>query len=185
MPLVPRYLRTPVILLVAGACALLALCGGLAPASAEAGCKYSRKNPDDIRGKEARQAISCLVNKKRNEHGRGDYSNDGRLASAADNHSEVMARKSCFSHQCSGEPSLAQRIRNSGYLSGARSWSYGENIAHGSGGNGEPYSIVKSWMNSSAHRAAILSGTFKEMGVGYEDRGKHGYYTVDFGFRRG
>ena len=39
-------------------------------------------------------------------------------------------------------------------------------------------------MNSPPHRAAILSGTYKEMGVGFEKRGDKGYYTIDFGLRR-
>ena len=189
MPHPLRQNNVPVFaLLLAGACALLALLGGLSPASAEAGCRYSHANPHQLTGKEARKSISCLLNKERDRNGRGDYSNDGRLTEAANRHSGTMAKKHCFAHQCSGERSLLGRLQNVNYIEpGLRRYAYGENIAHGRGERGSPRKVVSSWMNASGHRSAILSGTFKEMGVGYEESGggSHAYYTVDFGMRRG
>ncbi len=186
MPNALRDVPTFVVLLVAGACAALMLLGGVNPADAQAGCKYSHAKPEDLNDKEAKQAISCLVNKERNQRGRGDFSSDGRLSDAADKHSDVMAKKSCFSHQCPGERSLLGRLQSVNYIVGGLTrWAYGENIASGEDGRGSPRSIVNSWMNSSAHRAGILSGTFKEMGVGYASRGDRGYFTTDFGLRRG
>ncbi len=164
---------------------MLVLLGALSPASAEAGCKYSRAKPDSLSLREAKRAIGCLVNKERRQRGKGGFRSDGRLANAAEKHSNVMARKGCFSHQCPGERSLLGRLQGVGYIvRGLRSWSYGENIAHGEGGHGTPKSVVNSWMNSGPHRAAILSSTFKELGVGFERRGDRGYFTADFGLRR-
>ena len=45
------------------------------------------------------------------------------------------------------------------------------------------------WMDSSGHRANILDGRFREVGIGTYTgtyKGKKGYtmYTVDFGRRR-
>ena len=97
-----------------------------------------------------------------------------------------MAGKGCFSHQCSGEKSLEGRLHDVGYLHGGlNSWAYAENIAVGSGGGGTPRETVKAWMRSSGHRANILSRTFEDVGAGFERRGEKGYYTADFGYRRG
>ena len=185
MPCTRRDLTLPLLTLLVCACAVLALIASLAPAEAAAGCSYSTKQPQDIGRKQARQAVNCLINKERNQRGRGDLSSDHRLVDAAVKHSAVMARKNCFSHQCRGEKTLLGRLKSVNYIvDGLSRWSYGENIAHGRDGSGTPREIVDDWMNSSAHRSAILSGTFKEMGAGFKPRGDKGFYTVDFGLRR-
>jgi uncharacterized protein YkwD len=80
------------------------------------------------------------------------------------------------------------RIRRSGYLRGARSWTVGENIAWGSGSRSSVRAIVNAWMNSSGHRANILSRSFRAVGIGiaYRTPANTGgaTYTTDFG-RRG
>jgi uncharacterized protein YkwD len=180
-------LHLPVSILLAGALVAFALLAGLAPAGASAGsCNFGGKRANEIKGQEARQSIKCLVNKQRNNRGKGGYSSDSRLVKAADKHSGVMASKGCFSHQCPGERSLLGRLQSVNYIVGGLSaYAYGENIAYGARGSSTPRQMMKKWMNSPPHRAAILSGKFKEMGVGFENRGDKGYYTIDFGFRRG
>ena len=187
MPIANANLSVLPSILLAGAFVAFALFAGLAPAGAHAGpCNFGGKEADQIKGKQARQSINCLVNKQRNDRGKGDYSSDTRLVNAADKHSGVMASKSCFSHQCPGERSLLGRLQSVNYIVGGLSrWAYGENIAYGTNGSSTPKQIVKGWMNSPPHRAAILSGTYKEIGVGFEKRGDRGYYTIDFGLRRG
>jgi uncharacterized protein YkwD len=170
------------LLIVAAALALLA---AISPAGAQAFCSYQNVHPDEIGRKDARQSVNCLINKERKQRGKGHYSSDRRLVDAAAKHSSVMARKSCFSHQCPGERSLLGRLQAVDYLiSGLSRYAYGENIAYGESGRGTPAEIVDAWMNSPPHRAAILSGTFQDMGVGFENRGDKGYYTADFGLRR-
>jgi uncharacterized protein YkwD len=63
--------------------------------------------------------------------------------------------------------------------------SAGENIA---AGYGSPEDVMTGWMNSSGHRANILSTDFREMGVGYHWTGSssYGHYWVqDFGRQSG
>ena len=98
----------------------------------------------------------------------------------------------CFDHACSGEGDLGARLENVGYLGGGLSrWAYGENIAWGMRSAGTPSSIVDAWMNSSGHRANILSRDFREIGVGFSagtpggGGAPGGIYTTDFGLRVG
>jgi uncharacterized protein YkwD len=58
-----------------------------------------------------------------------------------------------------------------------------ENIA---GGQSDPAAVMGAWMNSSGHRANILSSGNWELGVGYFQGGPYSRYWVqDFGRRRG
>jgi len=52
------------------------------------------------------------------------------------------------------------------YLSGARSFSCGENIGFGDGPLSSPRSMMRAWMNSAPHRANILTRDFREVGLG-------------------
>ena len=159
------------------------------PSSAEASSpcsRYGDQRPGKITAKHARTAVICLINRERGQHNRGRLDHDGRLDRAARSHSARMATKGCFSHKCGGERDLEGRLRAVGYLEkGLRRWAYGENIAYGEGTRGTPRQIVNAWMNSSGHRANILSGSFRDVGVGYARRGDRGYYTADFGLRQG
>jgi uncharacterized protein YkwD len=98
-----------------------------------------------------------------------------------------MARHRFFSHNSPGGASFVDRIRSTGYLSGARSWTVGENIAYGTGRRSTPRSIGRAWMNSPPHRANILSSSYRAIGIGIVARtptgGRGGIYTTDFGRR--
>ena len=80
---------------------------------------------------------------------------------------------------------FAARIRKAGY----RGYTLGEDLAWGSGTLGTARAIVAAWMHSPGHRANILNGRFREIGlgvargapVGGQDRA--GTYVTDFGTR--
>jgi uncharacterized protein YkwD len=185
--------RTLLIAALAGA-AMVLLFGPTTSqsAAADACTKWGSKRPAHLTTGEARKAIVCLINHRRHDHGKGHLHADRRLRHAAQKHSRYMRRHHCFSHQCGGEGSPQARIQSTGYINGGLSrWSYGENIGWGPRRRGSPRAIVNSWMHSAPHRANILSGTFKDMGVGYakgspSNKGAHAaIYTVDFGMRAG
>jgi uncharacterized protein YkwD len=101
-----------------------------------------------------------------------------------------MENHHCFDHVCGGEASIDSRLRSVGYLGGnLLRWSWGENIAWGEHSYGTPRRIVKAWMNSPEHRANILNGTFRDIGVGivwgtpHRAHARGGIYTTDFGYR--
>ncbi len=61
---------------------------------------------------------------------------------------------------------LTARARKAGWPgNGARSWQLGENIGLGSGSQGTPASVMRSWMDSSGHRANLLDPKFDRVGV--------------------
>ena len=176
----------PLAALAAIAAALLLAPGFTAQASANPCQRYGDVRPSNITAKHARAAVVCLINHERNDHGKGDLHRNSRLNEAARNHSSQMASKHCFSHQCSGERSLQSRLQGVGYLVGGLTrWAYGENIAYGDDTRGTPRQVVNAWMNSSDHRANMLSGTFRDVGAGFARSGNRGYYTADFGLRIG
>jgi len=61
---------------------------------------------------------------------------------------------------------MLSRIRSPSYLRRAADWSLGENLAWGSGFYATPAETVKSWMASAGHRANILHGGFRDVGIG-------------------
>ena len=170
------------------------LAGPAAPSAGAAGpCnKWGNKESNEITVGHARKAVLCLVNRERNSRGMGKLDRNKRLQRAAQNHNNVMQNKRCFSHECPGEASLVGRLQRVDWLTGGvNAWAAGENIAWGSGHYGTPRNIVQQWMNSSGHRANILSSRFDEIGIGYSkgtisNKGANGaVMTTDFGWKVG
>ena len=185
------------IALVTALFALLAIFIAAGPAAQSAGAagpcnKWGNKESNEITVGHARKAVLCLLNRERHSRGLSNLKRDKKLQRAAQNHNSYMQNHRCFSHQCSGEPSLTGRLQRVGWLGGGlNAWAYGENIAWGSGGSGTPRNIVHQWMNSSGHRANILSGRFDEIGIGYSkgtvtNKSTNGsVMTTDFGWKTG
>ncbi len=96
-----------------------------------------------------------------------------------------MVAERFFSHVAPDGSTMGARVRASGYLDGLSSWAIGENIAYGSGSYANAAKIVQMWMESPGHRANILSGRFRAIGVGIvtgTPRGSEGAtYTTNFG----
>ena len=148
--------------LVAACFAVLAL-----PSSAlAAGCPDADAKPGSISQKRFSRATVCLVNQERAKHGLRKLRLQKRLSKAARSHTRDMVRNRYFSHSSRSGGDVVSRLRGTGYMRGARRWTVGENLAWGSGGQGTPRSIVAAWMRSPGHRANILAGSFREMGIG-------------------
>ena len=183
-----------------GLAIVLALAALLVPAGAEArppardasacantGLKPTRANLDEVR-----RAVLCLHNAARAGRGLRPLRENPRLRRAAARHSDHMVDSRFFDHTSPGGGTMLERIRRTGYTSGARAWSVGENIAWGSGGLATAAAIHRSWMNSPGHRANILRRAFREIGIGIEtglpvrlSASQSGAtYTTNFGYRR-
>ena len=70
-----------------------------------------------------------------------------------------MVRRDPFSHTSLSEASFVDRIRRSGYLSGASAWMVGENLAWPAGSRSTPGKTVRAWMRSAGHDRSMLSMT--------------------------
>jgi uncharacterized protein YkwD len=167
------------------AAAAVAAAALAAPAQALAsGCANENDNPNVIGPMKAKHATLCLLNQERRAHGLRPLKLNHKLSVAARRHARSMARRNYFAH---GD--FVGRIRAARYLSGARSWTVGENIAWGSWDYATPASITDGWMHSPKHKANILSRSFREIGIGVADGAPVGgqklgaTYATDFGAR--
>lgn len=179
--------------LVASAVLLLAgPLSGTASASPSPCKRWGNDNPRELSKRQARSAVRCLLNRRRENHGLRRLQKSGRLKKAAQKHTRRMHKQRCFAHECPGEPSVLSRLKRVRYIhNGLRRWSYGENIAYGGSHFGTPKATVRAWMRSDGHRHNILNPDFREIGVGVlfgippEPGSNNGTtFTTDFGMRK-
>ncbi len=171
---------------------LLCLAGLLVPAApaGASACAGATAVPSSVNTDAAAHVTLCLLNRERARYGLRSLRDNSRLERAARNHSDDMVASNLFSHSSSNGSQPAGRIRSSGYLSGAHAWTVGENIGWGQSSFASPASMVRMWMHSPGHRANILRGAFRDIGIGVAygtpvRGGSQGAtYTTDFG-RRG
>lgn len=174
--------------LAALACALLAT-----PASASTPpCPGAELAPSGTNAAAVRTAVLCLHNQERTRQGLPALRENARLRRAAEAHSAAMVARRFFEHTAPGGPTLTDRVRRTGYLKPKRAWTLGENIGWGSGTLASAQEIHLAWMRSPGHRANILSGAFREVGIGIAPApplAQYAHlpgatYTTDFGARR-
>jgi uncharacterized protein YkwD len=116
------------------------------------------------------QFLLELINADRAKAGAQPLALDGDLNEAAELHSQWMINTDTFSHTGQGGSSFVTRMTNAGYqLIGP--WAAGENIAWASlrspsGYQDEVQLLHGILMNSSGHRANLLSPTYREVGLG-------------------
>lgn len=119
-----------------------------------------------------RQAqVVRLVNQERAAAGLGSLSSDSQLAAVAQKKAEDMAKNGYFSHTSPTYGSAFDMLKAAGI-------SYrtaGENIAKG---QKTAETVMNGWMNSSGHRANILSSGYTRIGVGYAVDGSGMPYWV-------
>src|SRR5918996_1621853 len=148
-------------------CALAVLALGLVAApSASAVCASASATPSEVAKRTVVRATLCTLNAERARHGLRRLKLNTRLSGAARLHARDMVRRDYFAHDSLGGGTFVDRIRRSGYLVGAGSWSVGENLAWGSHERSAPRAITAMWMDSAGHRANILSPAFREVGIG-------------------
>ena len=122
------------------------------------------------------RAVVRAINRARAAHGLRGLRSHRRLARAADVHTRSMLRSNYFSHGA-----FSSRVRR--YVSFRR---IGETIAMTTRCSAR--TVVRMWLNSPPHRAVLLSGGFRRIGVGRR-KGRLGatracVVTADFGSRR-
>ncbi len=108
-----------------------------------------------------RAVVDCIVrtNAERTLRGLVALTADARLATAAITHSNYQAVTQTMTHS---EPvprlDAGKRATAEGYI-----WStWGENVA---AGQANCAAVMTAWMNSSSHRANILNGAFRHIGI--------------------
>ena len=147
-------------------------------------CSSTSANPEPSNIGALSGAILCLLNAERAAKGLPALHSNGALGKAARAWAKQMVARRFFAHE-SGHSTPLSRIKKTGYVRGT--WQIGENIAWGSGALATPRAIVNGWMHSPGHRANILHGSFRDIGIGIKlgapGAGLSGgaTYVTDFG----
>jgi uncharacterized protein YkwD len=135
--------------------------------------------------------VAARVNLVRRWHGLGPLRLSSGLASSAREHSRDMGAKGYFEHESAGGGAFWQRIERRYASRGFSRWEVGENIAW-SAPRANAVAVVRQWMGSPAHRANLLSATWRDFGLGAfrvpRARGAYGgravtIVTLDLGVR--
>lgn len=104
-----------------------------------------------------------LVNAERAKAGLKPLVSNWELARVAKIKAQDMTDKNYFSHTSPTYGDPFTMIKNFGIKYTAA----GENIAQG---QKTPQEVMNAWMNSSGHKANIMSSTYNQIGVGYDAR---------------
>lgn len=125
----------------------------LAGSAAAASCDM----PADAAG--MRAAVADLVAVQRKANGRSALARNARLDTAAQDHACWMSSTGKYGHKGANGSMPKGRVKAAGY----RACLTAENVAWGQASAGQ---VVAEWMASKGHKANILNGSAREVGVG-------------------
>jgi uncharacterized protein YkwD len=123
---------------------------------------------DDRRSSTIRDRIEYLINRKRARHGLRRLRVNDKTQYYARNHAVKMARRRTVFH----DSNLRYEVPG-----GCEAWA--ENVARTAADNAAR-SAMTMFMNSSSHRANILSRRMTHMGIGVAKRGSYTYIVQRF-----
>lgn len=103
--------------------------------------------------------VFSLLNSERSSNGQTALKYSSAAAEIAQKKAEDMAANKYFSHTSPTYGSAFDMLKAAGVTYS----SAGENIAKG---QKSPSAVMNSWMNSSGHRANILSSSYSSVGIG-------------------
>jgi uncharacterized protein YkwD len=194
------------LLLVLGALAGAAARAGESAAAARAGgstggsaagptprCQGEDSSPNGRNAALIDSATLCLMNEIRAAHHLAPLRSNASLRRIASGQASDMVRGHYFGDQSlSGQSPLARIMASSYVTHHARLRLHAaQNIGWGTGHTATPAGIVEAWMQSPPHRAIILTGSYRDAGVGvaptvpsgFSGQWHGGTYAAEFGTR--
>jgi uncharacterized protein YkwD len=152
------------------------------PVASALACAGEQSQPGATSDVVYERAVECLVNQQRGAAGLSALAHDRHLARAAGRFSASMVRQQFFSHVSPQGSTPGARAHAAGYPGGE----LGETIGWGAGELATPAAIVEGWMESPPHRAILLGGGFRRVGLGVATGSPSGMpgaatVTADFG----
>ena len=168
---------------------LLALSGaiaGTAPASDATPATTQR-----LQGLDAQ--ILARLNATRAAHGLRPLVVSAELENAAVAHSRDLIHSGVFQHDSPDGTSFARRLKHFYSPSGYSKWMAGENLLYKTA-EVDADTAIQAWLHSPAHRANLLSPSWREVGIGSVHASTAGgtfggsptwVITMDFGARTG
>jgi uncharacterized protein YkwD len=137
--------------------------GASDPEEARASGAHCNQHNPHLGARRFARAVRCVQNRYRRAHGLPSLRGSRSLRRAASRHARDMARRKYFSHVSFGGRTVMHRVRRSGY---GRRFAAGENIYYALPPRPTPAKVVAAWMASSGHRQQILSGRWRDTGIG-------------------
>lgn len=187
-----------------GAAALLGAWAWLGPAGASAAsggaptgkrrtrsCGAVDALPSAANLRRVRAATLCLIERERRSRDLAWLRSDGSLQRIATSQAEEMVAGDYFGDDSLSGWTPLQRIAKSRYGAGANGLRTAQNIGWGTDGLATPAGMVRGWMLSPPHRKIMLTGGYRDIGVGVAPaaparlgQGARGAtYTVEFAAR--
>jgi uncharacterized protein YkwD len=159
-----RHVRAP----AAGSSASTAAVGAATIAAVLAApCQGTELMPQPENVALVRNAILCLINRIRAQHGELPLALSGPLEQAAEEHAGELVQQDYFAHVAPDGETPVDRARSAGYIANpSDGYVIGENLAWGTYGLATPTSIVSAWLASPGHLANILESQYRETGIG-------------------
>jgi len=150
----------------------LALFANVAPAArtrahaAADACAWANLRPTPTNAARIDAATLCLLDQIRVAHGLRVLKANRELQSVAVSQVDSMVRLNYFADVRPSGTTPAALVSATSYGQHAKSLSIGENIGWGTGGEATPAQMVAGWLRSPPHREIILTGEFRDVGVG-------------------
>jgi uncharacterized protein YkwD len=130
-------------------------------------CQNTELTPESGNIALVREAVLCLINRKRAEASESPLLANAQLEQAAEGHCQELVAEDYFAHVSPNGETPVDRVRNTGYIPSPRDgYVIGENLAWGTYQLSTPQSIVAAWFASPEHLANILESQYRETGIG-------------------
>jgi len=149
-------------------------CGGMTAAASDVKtararrrqCRGAHLMPTGANLSRVLAATLCLMDREREAHHVRALRSNGYLRKIATRQADDMVIGDYFGDNSLTGMTPWQRITASRYAHGAPRLAAGQNIGWGTGRLATPAAMVAEWMRSRPHREIMLSGAYRDVGVG-------------------
>ena len=156
------------------AVALLIFLASSPPATASAqtkakthpSCAYANLRPTTADTALVDRATLCLIDQMRAAYRLRPLRSNRELQAVAGEQATGMVREDYFGDDSPSEQTSATLIAALPYGTHASRLATGQNLGWGTRSAATPAGIVTAWMHSPPHREVILTGAFRDVGVG-------------------
>ncbi len=162
-----------------------------AAAGSQTRCKDAGLRPTSKDIARITTATRCLIDRERAAYHLASLHTNGALQQVAAGQAKAMVVGDYFGDNTPGGVTPWQRIAASPYGIGGRTVAAAQNIGWGTERLATPAGMVGMWMHSAPHREIVLTGAYRDIGIGVApsapksltDGAPGATYTVEFAAR--
>jgi uncharacterized protein YkwD len=152
---------------------------GAAPSAGAPSCAGAQRDPAAPSSSvvRVRATIACLLDAARAEQRLPALHRDAKLASAAQKFAGALDIRKPLTHTGRGGTTPLDRIAAAGY--GGGTFTAAETLGRARGALATPAERVRVWLASKSIKKLLLSGKYRDVGVGVSVRGGMTTYVVE------